>query len=102
MKLDWRQIRLFGVNITLPAIVVLVQQLNPDQVAQFQQYKADMAECPKCHRLFGGGAGLSFILHLQDEHNVESEHSMVIVSELSLNKLRATAARREARQTVNS
>lgn len=101
MKFDWRQIKFMGLNITLPSIVIIVQQLNPVQVEQFRQYKADMAECPKCHRLFGGRAGLSLIMHLQDAHNVESDSSMVIVSELYRNYLKTSASRREVLSQVS-
>jgi len=82
MKLSWKQFRVFGKLVTFPAIVILVQQLDADQVEQFRQYKAGMSECPKCHKLFDGRAGLSFIMHLQDVHHVESGASMDIVSEL--------------------
>jgi len=82
MKLSWTQIKVFGLTITLPLIVIIVQKLNPEQVEQFRKYRAEMAECPACHRLFSVRAGMSFMLHLQDIHKVDSGHSMDIVGEL--------------------
>lgn len=82
MKLSWKQMKVFGFTITLPLIVIIVQPLNPEQVEQFKQYRAGMAECPTCHKLFGIRAGMSFILHLQDAHKVTDDHSIEIVSTL--------------------
>jgi uncharacterized C2H2 Zn-finger protein len=100
MKLSWKQIRVFGITFTLPQIIILVQQLNAEQVEQFRQYKAGMAECPKCHKLFSGRAGNSFILHLQDEHRFESDKSMRIVEDLYKNLLVIRARRTEVAQTA--
>lgn len=94
MKLNWKQIKFFGMTITLPLVVVIVQQLNAAQVEQFRQYKTEMAECPQCHRLFSGRAGNKFILHLVDEHRVESLHAMDIVGDLYRQLLKRTAERR--------
>lgn len=82
MKMSWKQIKVFGFTITLPSVIIIVQQLDADQVEQFRVYKAGMSECPRCHKLFDGRAGLSFIMHLQDVHKVDSGASMDIVSEL--------------------
>jgi hypothetical protein len=102
MKLDWRQIKILGFTITLPLVVIIVQQLNATQVEQFRQYKSQMAECPKCHRLFSGRAGNSFVLHLVDDHKVESFHAMDIVGGLYRQVLQRTAERRTSLETVNS
>jgi hypothetical protein len=99
MKLDWRQIKFLGMTITLPLIVVIVQQLNAQQVEQFRRYKKDMAECPQCHRLFSGRAGNSFIMHLVDDHNVASFHAMDIVKDLYSKLLQRTADRRTVIET---
>ena len=99
MKLKWKQFRVFGTVVTLPAIIIIVQQLSPEQVEQFRAYKAGMAECPKCHRLFGGRAGLSFITHLQDEHGMDSFKSMDVVSELYKGLLVRINERRAANET---
>ena len=98
MKLSWWQFRVFGWLVTLPAIIIIVRQLNPIQVEQFRKYRSEMAECPKCHKLFGGRAGLSFMLHLQDEHKIHSDDSMDIVAKLYKNLLNRTAERRNAAQ----
>jgi hypothetical protein len=94
VKLSWKQIRIFGLTFTLPAIIILIQQLNAEQVEQFRQYRAGMAECPKCHKLFTVRAGNSFILHLQDDHKIDSGTSMQIVEELYRNLLGRRAHRR--------
>jgi len=100
MKMSWKQIRIFGWTISLPAIIIIVQQLNAEQVEQFRQYRAGMAECPKCHKLFTVRAGNSFILHLQDDHQIESGKSMRIVEELYRNLLGHRARRVEMPQSV--
>jgi hypothetical protein len=99
MKLSWRQIKFLGIKLTLPQIIVVVQQLNPEQVEQFRLYRAGMAECPKCHKLFSGRAGNSFILHLVDEHDMESSHSMNVVADLYRKLLSRTATLREQAAT---
>jgi hypothetical protein len=98
MKLSWKQIKLFGFTVTLPSIIIIVETLNPIQVEQFRKYRSEMAECPKCHKLFGGRAGLSFMMHLKDEHRLTSEDSMDIVAKLYKNLLHRTAERRSAAQ----
>ena len=82
MKLAWREIKIFGIRFTLPAVLVVVQQLDAGQVEQFRKYRAQMAECPVCHKLYRGGYHLSMITHLVDAHEFSSTHSIEIVEDL--------------------
>ena len=101
MKLNWKQIdvKLFGLRwtFTLPLIEIIVRQLDANQVERFRRYKEEMAECPRCHRLFDGRAGNSFILHLVDAHNMSSYASMNAVGELYHNLLSRKEALRQGR-----
>lgn len=58
------------------------QILDTLQVELFRKHRSEMAACNKCHRLFDCRAGRSFIMHLVDEHKIDSFSAIDIVSDL--------------------
>lgn len=100
MKLSWKQIRILGFTITLPLIVVIAQKLDAQRVELFRKYRAEMAECPHCHKFHSGHYHLSLIEHLVDDHDISSMDVMVIVEDLGRQTLQRRKAQREALQNV--
>lgn len=101
MKLSWKQIRFFGFTITLPLVVILAEKIEADRVELFRQYRAEMAECPHCHKFHRGHYHLSLIEHLVDDHDMESMHVINIVEDLVRKTLQVRKAKSEARDASN-
>jgi hypothetical protein len=71
-----------GIGVSFPIPASLIQEVSERQIVAFKKFKTEIAECPRCHRLFGVRAGMSFMLHLQDEHHMGSYESMDTVAHL--------------------
>lgn len=82
MAFSWKQVRLWGTGISFPIPGFPIPEVSERQIVAFRKFKTEIAECPQCHRLFGVRAGLSFILHLQDKHHMDSYESMDTVAHL--------------------
>jgi hypothetical protein len=78
----WKRVTFWGIGLSFPIPPFLVQDVSERQIAVFRKFKTEIADCPRCHRLFGARAGMSFILHLQDAHHMDSYESMDTVAHL--------------------
>jgi hypothetical protein len=56
--------------------------VSSQQKDEFAAHRSDMAECSHCHRLFNIRAGMSFILHLSDDHKMGSTLAISTVEHL--------------------
>ena len=101
MKLSWKQIRILGFTITLPLIVVIAQKLDAQRIELFRMSRAEMAECPHCHKFHRGHYHLSLIEHLVDDHAMDSLHAMDIVDDLGRKTLQRRKAQREAQDAAH-
>jgi hypothetical protein len=101
VKLAWKQVKILGFTFTLPLIVVIAQKLDAERVEMFRQYRAEMAECPHCHKFHIGHYHLSLIEHLVDDHSMDSMHVMDIVDDLGRKKLQHTKKKRELQNVAN-
>lgn len=83
MAFSWKKFTIFGFCLAVPIVAFIVKNyVDEEQAAAFKRMKAEIAECNRCHKLFGVRAGMSFILHLQDAHKIPADDSIYIVSEL--------------------
>src|ERR1700674_4570334 len=82
MAFKWRQIRVFGLSLALPFLALVAAEIAEHQRAAFLKAHQDMADCSRCHKLFNVRAGMSFILHLRDEHKLNEEQAIDIVEHL--------------------
>lgn len=82
MSLSWKRIRIFGLNVGIPLVAFLTAKMNQDRAELLGQHRSEMAICKKCHKLLIAPPGLAFILHMQDVHKIEAEHSYEIVSDI--------------------
>jgi hypothetical protein len=94
MKLAWKQIKVLGVRITLPGIVIEVQPLSPEVAARLRHVRAEMVECKKCRSLYLGNYPLALITHLTEEHGVDSFTAIGHIEDLGRKKLAKHAERR--------
>ncbi len=57
-------------------------EINPSHRSAFQAHQSTMADCARCHKLFNIRAGVSFIMHLRDEHGMDSDLAIDTVAHL--------------------
>ena len=94
MSFSWKRFTMFGFEILLPfATWIVKSHANAEQIAAFRRHKVELAECNKCHKLFGVRAGMSFIMHLMDAHNLSENETIAIVSSLYQELLARKAAK---------
>ena len=94
MKLAWREIKVFGLDVTLPGILIEVQPIDPATAERFRAHHAEMAECAKCHKLYVGRYPLALIRHLTEDHGVDSFVAIEIIEDLGRKTLAQRATRR--------
>ena len=77
-----RTIKLFGLNLALPFFRVVTKKLNEERAALLHSHRQDLGNCTKCHKLLGARAGMSFLMHLMDDHKIEPDHTYEIVADV--------------------
>jgi hypothetical protein len=82
MKLSWKEWRIFGLSLLIPALKFITQKLSADRAALLHSACCELAGCPRCHKLLSVKAGMSFILHLQDDHKIEADDSYEIIADV--------------------
>jgi hypothetical protein len=82
MKLSWKEWRVFGLGLLIPVLEFITQKLSADRAALLHSACCELAACPRCHKLLSVKAGMSFILHLQDDHKIEADDSYEIVADV--------------------
>jgi hypothetical protein len=82
MKLSLKEFRIFGLGLLIPVLALITQKLNADRAALLQSARCELAGCARCHKLLSVKAGMSFILHLQDDHKIEADDSYEIIADV--------------------
>ena len=81
MRFEWRNLTLFGVAMTVPAIHFIIRKTK-EQVTAFAQHREELRDCDRCHSLFNHRAGTRLIIHLKTEHRIEENKAIAIVDDL--------------------
>ena len=82
MKLSLKEFRIFGLGLLIPVLALITQKLNADRAALLRSARCELAGCARCHKLLSVKAGMSFILHLQDDHKIEADDSYEIIADV--------------------
>lgn len=93
MKLEWRRLEMFGIQVVLPILTIIAYKIREEQREIFNRLRSELGECPRCHKLFDIRAGRSFLMHLMDVHKVDFDTAEHIVRELYLKLILHKGAR---------
>ena len=97
MRIKWHRLALFGIEFALPLLTLVVYKIHDQQRELFSRVKPEIAECPRCHKLFSVRAGLSFLMHLIDVHKLDFDEAESIVALLYKRYLARKAENVEAK-----
>jgi len=82
MNLHTKNIKLFGLNLALPFFRFVTKKLNEERAALLHSHRQGLGNCQRCHKLLGARAGMSFLMHLMDDHKIEPEDTYEIVADV--------------------
>ena len=82
MKIQWKRVAFWSVTLSLPVLAFIQHKLAEQEIALFRKHKEEMVDCDRCKKLFHIRAGMSWILHLVDDHKFSSTHAIEIVEDL--------------------
>jgi len=94
MAFTWKRLSLFGLVLSIPAIVFLVKKISDEQAMAFEAHKDALMACTSCHRLFIRFP-VRLMRHLEEEHGLCEDDSMNLVNDLYRRYMKARHTRRD-------
>jgi hypothetical protein len=80
MSITWRKFMIFGLTASLPILSWIGRCPKEDEVETFRKYRAELATCEKCSRLYNVRAGAAWTIHLQEVHNMDLDDAIDVMA----------------------